>query len=82
MRVLSHAMVSKIRCPPASEFRNPETRLSLRPACHARHERAGGGQAPCVLHQSWAGVSKERRPNPGDAMERVKGIDLQEMGKG
>jgi hypothetical protein len=42
--------LSQIRCPPASPERE-------RPACHARHERAGGGQASAMR---WIAVSKKR----------------------
>jgi len=54
MRASNHAMVSKIGCPPAS----PEPRD---PPATARHERAGGGQAPGALHHVMGRGSERKR---------------------
>jgi hypothetical protein len=54
LKGLYYAVIIKTRCPPASEFRNSETRLS--PA-----ERDDGGQAPGVLHHVMGrGIERKR----------------------
>ena len=60
---LYYPAIIKTRCPPASEFRNSETRLSKSdpPASRCEALRAGGRQAPGVLHHVMGrGIERKR----------------------